>query len=93
MSQRAFHNPSALGALLDHFGVWELGSLMKDMWFEDEEYYDNIRREQDEVWANERVQRGIKHAKAKKFQEALKCYDQALSQTSCNSLCTRLPQT
>jgi tetratricopeptide (TPR) repeat protein len=79
LRKQSFHNPHQLDADVLKYNVWEPGSMVTDMFYEEEEFYDQIRKEQDIEWAQERVKRGVRYAKSRQFAEAIKAYDQALS--------------
>lgn len=89
--ERDFRNPEAWGGLveafcLDQFASWRVDvrkgrrrrRRAESAELEGDWFYDTLRDEQNRHWADERLERGVTHAKAGRLDEALKCIEQAL---------------
>lgn len=75
---RNFTNPYALEHMVSAFSLEELGTMFKRPPELTDGDYEKLRAWQNVQWASETVEQGIGLAKQGKYQEAMKCYNQAL---------------
>ncbi len=81
-SDKGFRNPSAVEAMGRFYHVPQSLSFLVDVsddgYGEGDWFYEDLRNEQNKIWADESVKKGIALARAGKHVAAVECYDAAL---------------
>ncbi len=81
-SDKGFRNPSAVEAMGRFYHVSQSLSFLVDVsddgYGEGDWFYEDLRNEQDKIWADESVKKGVALARAGKHVAAVECYDAAL---------------
>lgn len=73
-----YGNPYAVHNMVLSYDINEYTSLAVDLSFPESQGYEAMRRLQNQEWAEQRLERGIGFAKEGKFNEALRCYNEAI---------------
>ena len=71
-------NPYAIHNMLLSYDINEYSSMLVDLSFPEEESYDKMRACQNKKWAEERLTKGVFYAKEGKFNDAIRCYSDAI---------------
>lgn len=75
---RNYTNPYAVHNMVLSYDINEYASLAFDLSFPESQGYEAMRRAQNQEWAEQRLERGVGFAKEGKFNEALRCYTEAI---------------
>eukprot|EP01006_Ploeotia_vitrea_P048123 TRINITY_DN67198_c12_g3_i2.p3 TRINITY_DN67198_c12_g3~~TRINITY_DN67198_c12_g3_i2.p3 ORF type:complete len:170 (-),score=102.78 TRINITY_DN67198_c12_g3_i2:83-592(-) len=73
-----FKNPRGLEIMCDAYNITSHSSLLSQPSIDRNDLYKTLRYNQNQLWARESVRRGIEQAKARLYDNALKCYKHAL---------------
>lgn len=56
----------------------EYASMLQDLSYPAEEGYQHMRSIQNRKWGEQRLERGVEHAREGRYQEAIHCYNEAI---------------
>lgn len=78
ISDRVFLNPYAVHNMVVSYDINEYSSMLVDLSFPEDQLYSYMRDNQNHLWAEERIQKGVLYTKEGKYSDAVRCFSDAI---------------
>lgn len=78
IEDRLFVNPYAVHNMILSYDINEYSSMLVDLSYPEEQSYLNMRTYQNQMWAEERLQKGVYYTKEGKYNDAVRCCSAAI---------------